>query len=504
MSYLSFLWKKTLRESAETEEIIPANVLTDLTLDGDMKPATLAYFRRPCTGEEIPQRQGLFRTLLADADFRDHLRELSEQLIDLRRLIDLYDRAETPTERVMLFLPVTARYLTLAETFAGLAGYNGRAGEIGRYFADITASATFRDVSGEVAERMKQRRPELLYRIHGTEVHASEGGRMTRAKMEEQFADMGVPEAIPNRKAMLRANVSVATSYAGVYSGFHASCERFYQKYASVFFDGDDDLHLLFAYSDEIGFLLDATAYFGKLSAAGYPLTYPTVSQTREVVLGGIVDASLAKRDLRGEDVVPNDLLMASEHGESREQLSFFIVTGANGGGKTTFIRACGLAVVFFLAGCPVTASSARMYPFAKMFTHFPANESFENSGRFVNEANRADEILEQTDADTFVLFNETYSGTDEQKSEQYSRRLADTVYERGAFGMFVTHIHSLTGNRIPTLAAVIDETDENRRTYKIKRVGATTSSFAADILEKYALDRASLQKKLERSGSHV
>ncbi len=504
MSYLSFLWKKTLRESAEMEEVIPQSVLVDLMLDGDMKPATLTYFRKPCTGEEIPQRQGLFRTLLADADFRDALRELAEQLTDLRRITDLYDRAETPTERTMLFLPVIARYLTLAETFAGLAGRDGRAGEIGRMFAEITASVTFREVSGEVAELLKNRRPELLYRIHGTEVHAAEGGRMIRANMEEQFIAMGVPEAIPNKKAMLRANASVSTAYAGVYFGFHASCERFYQKYASHFFDGENDIHLLFAYSDEIGFLLDASAYFLRLSDAGYPLTYPTVSQTREVVLGGIVDAALVKRDLRGEDVVPNDLLMASEHGEEREQLSFYIVTGANGGGKTTFIRACGLAVVFFLAGCPVTASSARMYPFAKMFTHFPANESFENSGRFVNEANRADEILEQTDADTFVLFNETYSGTDEQKSEQYSRRLADTVYERGAFGMFVTHIHSLTGSRIPTLAAVIDETDENRRTYKIKRVGATTSSFAADILEKYALDWASLQKKLERSGNHV
>lgn len=501
MSYLSFLWKKTLRECAEMEEVIPANVLVDLTLSGDVKNSTLAYFQKPCTGEEIPQRQGLFRILLADVSFREILKDLSEQLSELQRITGYYDRAENPTERVMLFLPSLGRYLTLAETFAGLAEREGRAGEVGRYFAGITASDIFRQASAEYAEMMKNRRPELLYTIHGTEVSASEGGRMTKAKFEQYFTEMGVPEAIPNRKAMLRATDSTAAAYAGVYFGFHAASEQFYAKYADAFLAGENDLHLTFAYLDEIGFLLDTADYFLRLSDAGYPLTYPAVSDKREVVLNGIVDASLAKRELRGSDVVPNDLLMASDY--KGEQLSFYIVTGANGGGKTTFIRACGLAVLFFLAGCPIPADSARIYPFTAMYTHFPANESFENSGRFVNEANRAEEIIEKTSADTFVLFNETYSGTDEQKSEHYSRRLADTMYERGAFGMFVTHIHSLTGSRIPTLAAVIDETDENRRTYKIKRVGATSSSFAADILEKYHLDRESLKRKLE-GGRHV
>ena len=98
-------------------------------------------------------------------------------------------------------------------------------------------------------------------------------------------------------------------------------------------------------------------------------------------------------------------------------------------------------------------------------------------------------------------MFNETFSGTDEKKSEEYSARLAGTMAERGTFGIYVTHIHTLTGGKIPTLAAVIDENDENRRTYKIRRVGGTTSSFAADILEKYGLDAQTLAGKLRAEG---
>ena len=68
-------------------------------------------------------------------------------------------------------------------------------------------------------------------------------------------------------------------------------------------------------------------------------------------------------------------------------------------------------------------------------------------------------------------------------------------MYRRGTFGVYVTHIHSLTGGEIPTLAAEVDADDANRRTYRIRRVGATTSSFARDILEKYGLDGDSLKR---------
>ena len=138
------------------------------------------------------------------------------------------------------------------------------------------------------------------------------------------------------------------------------------------------------------------------------------------------------------------------------------------------------------------------MMAFDNIFTHFPANESFESDGRFANETARADEITGLATENSFAVFNETFSGTDEKKSEEYSAKLASAMADRGVFGIYVTHIHALTGGKIPTLAAVIDENDENRRTYKIRRVGGTTSSFAADILEKYGLDEHSLAEKMK------
>ena len=72
---------------------------------------------------------------------------------------------------------------------------------------------------------------------------------------------------------------------------------------------------------------------------------------------------------------------------------------------------------------------------------------------------------------------------------------------ERGVFGVYVTHIHTLTGHAIPSLAAVVDPEDENRRTYKIRRVDRTDSSYARDILRKYGLDGDSLAARLAENG---
>ena len=135
--------------------------------------------------------------------------------------------------------------------------------------------------------------------------------------------------------------------------------------------------------------------------------------------------------------------------------------------------------------------------PFDAVYTHFPSNESFENSGRFADEAERADEIEKAATDRSFAVFNETFSGTDEKRSEEFSARLAGEMWRRGVFGIYVTHIHALTGGEIPTLAAVVDENDDNRRTYKIRRVGATASSFAQDILEQYGLDGDTLAARI-------
>lgn len=495
MPHLSLLWNKPLAQCADIPEIIPMQTLEDVILAKDFKRDTLSLMRKPCSPEEISMRQPVIRMAWENDGFRELLGEIHEKIRDLSRLLGILERSESEEERILLFLPVMKKYARLTESMTKLEIYGTRAGEIGREFASVRQDPIFAEAEKRCSDLLALRRDGMMLTVSGSNVRAHECSSPLKKKLEEIFSRMDMEEAVPSVKHPTRATPSVVKGYADVNRGFLEMARSFYNSYRSRFLEGDDGISKIAGYETECAFLLEIGAYFRNLADMGYPLTCPAVSSEREMILSGLVDASLAKRGMTGSEVVPNDVHMEDRGGE---RLNFYILSGANGGGKTTYLRACTVAALFFVTGCPVAARSGRMMAFDNIFTHFPANESFESDGRFANETARADEITGLATENSFAVFNETFSGTDEKKSEEYSAKLASAMADRGVFGIYVTHIHALTGGKIPTLAAVIDENDENRRTYKIRRVGGTTSSFAADILEKYGLDEHSLAEKMK------
>ena len=499
MSYPSFLW---LREEGDRAPAHPEETLTDLLGDVGFRPRSVEILRVPCVPDEILMRQGLFRRMLTDAGFAAKIATLTAMLTDAEVLAEEYARAEIREEKILLFVPVMRRCFDIVRLLEQFDGDDGRAGEIGSFWKRWHEMPAASHADKRADDLLAKYDPAIRLKIHGSEASAWERRRGVRNDFERIIREMGLEDALPAWRHPQRTTPTVIRGEAGVHFAYYGAAETSYEESGDFLPDGeaadtDRDLRGLFAYIDEFRFLSDLTAYFRDLSDKHYPLCYPAVSDKREFVLEDAVDPSLSRRGIPGNAVIPNDILMASE--KNGERLSFYILSGANGGGKTTYLRTAALAALFFTAGCPVTARGGRGMAFDAVYTHFPSNESFESGGRFADETVRADKILENATENSFAVFNETYSGTDERRSEEYSKRLAETIYRRGTFGIYVTHIHALTGGEIPTLAAQIDETDENRRTYRIRRVGGTSSSFARDILEKYGLDRASLEEKLAR-----
>lgn len=222
---------------------------------------------------------------------------------------------------------------------------------------------------------------------------------------------------------------------------------------------------------------------------SGIPYCIPEISSVPEYKATSLFDISLMKNGI--SDIVPNDIEVSLDD-------SLYFIRGANGGGKTTYLRAVAINLILFISGCPVFCKSASIYPFQKVFTHFPENEGFADGGRLLNEEIRLRDVSLNSDAETFIFLNETFSGADEAKGSELSVNLMRDLRQNRAFCLFVTHFHNTEKSGFPALVTVVDYTDENRRSYRIVKNEKISSSFANDILRKHRLDAMSLRERVK------
>ena len=89
------------------------------------------------------------------------------------------------------------------------------------------------------------------------------------------------------------------------------------------------------------------------------------------------------------------------------------IVTGANQGGKSTFLRSLGIAQVLCQAGMYVPAKKYPLHAYEDIFTHFTRREDATmNMGKFEEELKRMEQILRGAKKNTLILLNESFAIT--------------------------------------------------------------------------------------------
>lgn len=229
----------------------------------------------------------------------------------------------------------------------------------------------------------------------------------------------------------------------------------------------------------ELAFYLGCLNLAEKLEAGELPISFPEISGRGEACCGKrLYDVCLALTLSSG--VVGNDL---DDRGRG-----LVIITGANQGGKSTFLRSIGLAHLMLQAGMFVGAEEFSAAVCDDLFTHFKREEDTGmKSGKFDEEMSRMSEIADRVKGRAVGLFNESFSATNEREGSEIARQIVIALREAGIRVFFVTHLYEFAhklyeaeGDRAVFLRA--ERRSDMQRTYKVLPGEPLPTSYALDI----------------------
>ncbi|WP_432411881.1 MutS-related protein [Rasiella sp. SM2506] len=123
----------------------------------------------------------------------------------------------------------------------------------------------------------------------------------------------------------------------------------------------------------------------------------------------------------------------------------FFIVTGANMAGKSTFLRTVSLQIVMANVGLPVCATSAAYNPIKLITSMRTADSLTDDASYFFSELKRLQFIVENIKTDRyFIILDEILKGTNSTDKAIGSRKFVEKLVAGNSTGIIATHDLSL------------------------------------------------------------
>lgn len=183
----------------------------------------------------------------------------------------------------------------------------------------------------------------------------------------------------------------------------------------------------------EIVTFFDAYNSLGNYAFNHPQYTYPTISDSHNIVKA----TSLGHPLLNPAKRIDNDITIANEE--------FYIITGANMAGKSTFLRTVSLHIVMANVGLPVCAASSTYNPI-KLITSMRTSDSLtDDSSYFFSELTRLKLIVDTIqDEPYFIILDEILKGTNSTDKAIGSRKFVEKLVASSATGIIATHDLSL------------------------------------------------------------
>jgi len=171
----------------------------------------------------------------------------------------------------------------------------------------------------------------------------------------------------------------------------------------------------------------------------GCSLTFPQF-QSKTIKAKALYDVGLLIADSSRKGKIPNDFL--------GEENSFYLISGVNQGGKTTFLKSIGIAQLFAQSGLPVFADEYDCPIYKNFVSHFPKSEDAELShGKLAEELTRFHDLLPLMKNCALVLLNESFATTTEAEGYEIALDVLRALSKVRPTLLFVTHNFILLKN---------------------------------------------------------
>ena len=140
---------------------------------------------------------------------------------------------------------------------------------------------------------------------------------------------------------------------------------------------------------------------------------------------------------LNAKKRIDNDFVIDNEE--------FFIVTGANMAGKSTFLRAVSLAIVMSNTGLPICAENVEYNP-VKLITSMRTSDSLnDDESYFYAELKRLKFIVNEIKTENyFIILDEILKGTNSMDKAIGSKKFIEKLNKSNSTGIIATHDVSL------------------------------------------------------------
>jgi DNA mismatch repair ATPase MutS len=167
---------------------------------------------------------------------------------------------------------------------------------------------------------------------------------------------------------------------------------------------------------------------------------------------------------------------------------SLLVITGANRGGKSTFLRALGLAQLMMQSGMFVAADAFRANLVTGVFTHYRREEDATMTrGKFDEELSRASAVVDSVGPGALVLFNESFASTNEREGAEIAGQLVHALLDSGVKVAYVTHMYELAHSlwaegRADAEFLRAERLPDGRRTFRLVEGEPLPTSHGVDL----------------------